>query len=75
MASELSREDVIGVVDRILRGIITGDEAEQWLALSERTLGLRQGALVGRVYYPEEMGLPEDTTAEELVASATVEGE
>ena len=70
MAAELSQEEVVGVVDRILRGIITGGEADQWLALAERSLGLPEGRLVGRVYYPEELGLPEDASADEIVSSA-----
>lgn len=73
MAAELTRDEVVSVVDRILRGIIVGEEADAWLTLAERSLRLPAGSLVGRVYYPEESGISPDASAEELVETALIE--
>lgn len=70
MAGELTRDEVVTVVDRVLRGVIEGEEAEAWLALCERSLGVPRGRLVGAVVYPEESGLSSEAGASEIVAWA-----
>lgn len=73
MASLLTPEEALVAVERVLGGMFEGDEASAWLVLAERSLGIEPGRLVGVVYYPEEYGVPDDATAEELVAIAASE--
>jgi hypothetical protein len=65
MADKLTREQMIELVDRLLRGEGDEEEADRWTEALERSSG--DPNISDRIFYPES---DEDLTAEEIVDQA-----
>ena len=70
MASLLTEEEAIQVVDRVLRNVVRDADEAAFLALVDRSLGVPEGTVAGILAYPEEHGIGEEPDAERIVAAA-----
>lgn len=70
MPSYYSRDEAVGAVSRVLRGVVEGEEAAATIALVEQSLGIPEGAMTALVFYPEHAGASDDLDADGLVELA-----
>jgi hypothetical protein len=69
-ASKLGRLRLIELTQQIVKADGTAEEMSSWLEQMERSISLPEGYLSGLIFYPQQNGLGERPSAEEIVDRA-----